>query len=108
LTGQWGSDGPALGAPTCWLFGQVHSVWSQNGPKRSPGGPAVDPRIKRQPRPPLGPSESVRPVGVSRLSLLNQSAVVRVSPSALLFGLLFDAGRTFAFQAGHIPSWRGS
>src|SRR5215469_6200703 len=35
LTGQWGSDGPALGAPTCRLFGQVHSVWSQSGPKRS-------------------------------------------------------------------------
>src|SRR5262245_10220540 len=25
LTGQWGSDGPALGALTCWLSGQ----WSQ-------------------------------------------------------------------------------
>ena len=37
LTGQWGSDGPALGAPTCWLCGQMHSVWSQSGPKRSPG-----------------------------------------------------------------------
>ena len=34
LTGQWGSDGPVLGAPTCWLSGQVHSVWSQSGPKR--------------------------------------------------------------------------
>jgi hypothetical protein len=27
LTGQWGSDGPLLGAPTCWLSGQMHSVW---------------------------------------------------------------------------------
>ena len=30
--GQWGSDGSALGAPTCWLSGQVHGVWSQNVP----------------------------------------------------------------------------
>jgi hypothetical protein len=33
LTGQWRSDGPALGAPTCWLCGQVHSAWSQSGPQ---------------------------------------------------------------------------
>jgi len=33
LAGHWGSDGPALGAPTCMLFGQMHSVWSQIGPK---------------------------------------------------------------------------
>jgi hypothetical protein len=46
LTGQWGSGGPALGAPTCWLSGQVHSVWSQSGPKRSPGALGRTPRIK--------------------------------------------------------------
>ena len=33
LTGQRGSDSPALGAPTCRLFGHMHSVWSQSGPK---------------------------------------------------------------------------
>ena len=38
FTGQRGSGGPALGAPTCRSFGQMHSVWSQSGPKRSPGG----------------------------------------------------------------------
>jgi hypothetical protein len=29
--------GQALGALACWLFGQMHSVWSQSGPKRRAG-----------------------------------------------------------------------
>ena len=40
-----GSDGPALGALTCWLFGQMHSVWSQGGPKRFAWGLGADLRI---------------------------------------------------------------
>jgi hypothetical protein len=46
LTGHWGSDGPALGALTCWLSAQMHSVWSQNGPKLPYGEPAVPSRCE--------------------------------------------------------------
>jgi hypothetical protein len=34
LTGQSGSSGPALGAPTCRLFMRVHTVWSQSAPPK--------------------------------------------------------------------------
>jgi hypothetical protein len=48
LTGQWGSDGPALGVPTSGLSGHVHGVWSQSGPKRSPGALPVFPDTVRR------------------------------------------------------------
>jgi hypothetical protein len=60
LTGKWGSDGPALGAPTCWLC-----VWSQSGPKRSPGALQRTRGLQRQARLRSGPLESVRVFGAS-------------------------------------------
>jgi hypothetical protein len=71
-------------------------------------GASADPRIKRQARPVLNPSESARSFGMVRHSLLSSSAVVFVSPSALLLALLPAARRPSAFQAGHILSRYGS
>jgi hypothetical protein len=98
LTGQWGSGDLVLRVPTCWLSGHMHSVWSQSGPKRSPGGPAVDPRIKRQAQPRPESSESVRPFGLSRHLLARWSAAVRFRTSALLLALLLAAIQMSAFR----------
>jgi hypothetical protein len=66
----------------------------------------LDPRIKRQAQPWPEPSESVRPFGGTRHSLVSWSGAVRFRASALLLALLLAVGRLSAFQAGHIPSRR--